>query len=343
MTFKNNWEKADQHFQVSAPMIQAMVKLALPEKKLVFHEVISGGCANLNIKIDLSNEPQPFILRIYLRDKAAAYREQKLAALIKHSVPLPEVYFVGDFEDHRFAITEYMPGISLRDLLLNHPNGNIPGIMYQAGQILASIQKYQFSIAGFLDADLKVSPPTSRQEYVTFARECLTHPTVLAQIGHETISKITEYLEKYGSLFPDENQTHLAHGDYGPENILVDKIEGQWKITAILDWEFAHSGSTLCDVANMLRYAHHMPPIFEDSFLQGLKQGGVNLPEKWRISIHLLNLLSLLDCLIRRSPKERPHQCADICALIRFYLGQLDETTQQQVAKTQHCGWPKMS
>ncbi len=171
MTFKIHWEKTDQHFQVSAQMIQAMVSLALPEKELASHEIMSGGCANLNVELNLTDETQSLILRIYVRDKAAAYREQKLAALIKSSVPLPEVYFVGDFESHHFAITEYMPGLSLRDLLLNHPNDHIESIMLQAGQILASIQKYQFPISGFFDGDLKVSEPLSKQSYIALRPE----------------------------------------------------------------------------------------------------------------------------------------------------------------------------
>lgn len=325
MTFKNNWEKTDQHFQISPETIQAMVGLALPEKKLASHEVVSGGCANLNIKLHLVNEPQLFILRIYVRDKEAAYREEKLARLIKSSVSVPEVYFVGDVEGHRYAITEYMHGISLRGLLLNYSHESLRDVMFEAGQILASIQKYQFPKAGFFDDTLKIGHPTSNQDYITFAEKCLAHPTVLETIAQETINKIREYLEKYSFLFPDENQTHLVHGDYGPENILVDKIEGHWKITAILDWEFAHSGSTLWDVANMLRYAHHMPPLFEDSFLQGLKQGGVPLPENWRITIQLLNLSSLLDCLVRCSPKKSPSQCADIYDLINHIILNLEE------------------
>ncbi|MBP6952309.1 MAG: phosphotransferase [Alphaproteobacteria bacterium] len=323
MTFKNNWETTDQQFQISAQTIKAMVALALPKAKVASHKIISAGCANLNIKINLVNELHPFILRIYIRDKGAAFREQKLAALIKPSVPIPEIYFVGDEDDFRFAITEYMPGVSLRDLLLKHSKNNIQNIMYQAGQILASIQMYQFPKAGFFDADLKVSQPLTKQSYITFARECLTHSTVLEKMGEETVDKITSLLEKHGSLFPDENQTHLVHADYDPANILVDKIEGQWKVTAILDWEFAHSGSTLSDIANMLRYAHHMPPIFEDSFLQGLQQSGVILPENWRYRIDLLNLLSLLNCLVRCSPKEHPNRCADICDLISNILSNL--------------------
>lgn len=326
MTFKNNWEKTAQQLQISGHTIQAMVELSLPEKKLASYEVISGGCANLNIKINLVNEQKPFILRIYVRDKAAAYREQKLAQLLKEAVPLPDIYFIGDCEGYRYAITEYMSGMSLRDLLLNHPHESMQNVMGEAGQILSAIQSHEFSTSGFFDADLKVSHPTSRQSYITEARDCLTHPTVVTQFGKENIATIEAILTQYGLLFPGEDQTHLVHGDYDPANILVNKIEGQWKITALLDWEFAHSGSTLCDVANMLRYAHHMPPIFEDAFLQGLRQGGVILPENWRVSVHLLNLLSLLQVLTRRPAEERPNQCADIRELINHIILSLKET-----------------
>lgn len=328
MTFKKDWERTDQQVKIPLETIQAMVAMALPEKKLASYEVISGGCANLNIKIALLDEAQPLILRIYVRDKDAAYREQKLAELIKHAVPIPKVYFVGEYEDYRFALTEYMPGITLRDLLLNHPNDNIESVMLQAGQMLASIQQVQFPMTGFFDTDLKVSQPITKQDYLTFIQTCLTHPTVVEQIGPNNIDKIKEYHEKYSALLLDEAQSHLVHADYDPANILVDKTEDQWKITAILDWEFAHSGPTLLDVANMLRYAHHMPPIFEEAFLQGLQQGGVTLPENWRISLHLLNVAALLDCLIRSIPKEIPNQCADIRELIDHILMDLEKVSR---------------
>jgi len=75
----------------------------------------------------------------------------------------------------------------------------------------------------------------------------------------------------------------------------------------------------------MLRYAHHMPLSYEKSFLSGLEKGGVQLQENWRISIHMLNILSLLDCLVRCPPDIRPNQCGDICELIDYILNKMDE------------------
>jgi len=103
------------------------------------------------------------------------------------------------------------------------------------------------------------------------------------------------------------------------------KVDGTWKVTGILDWEFSFSGSMLCDVANMLRYAHHMSSQFEEAFLRGLSTGGISLPANWRITVHMLNLLSLLDCLVRSDPEDRPNQCADIRELIIHIIRRLNE------------------
>jgi len=138
-----------------------------------------------------------------------------------------------------------------------------------------------------------------------------------------TIAEITVYFEKYTNLFSSRDEKHLVHGDFDPSNILVYNVNGIGKISAILDWEFAFSNSVLPDIANMLRYAHKMPPEFQDSFLNGLTSNGVTLPKNWYVTVTLLNLLSLLDCAKRSDAKSRPHQSSDIKELIEHILSEL--------------------
>jgi Ser/Thr protein kinase RdoA (MazF antagonist) len=214
-----------------------------------------------------------------------------------------------------------MPGIPLRDLLLGNEPHDLSAIMYEVGMMLASIGIHEFPHAGFFDKELNVIPPSDN--YLNFAKNCLKHETVLSVLTSETVLKINHALSYYGHLFPDENEKHLVHADFDPANILVHKVDGAWKVSGVLDWEFAFSGSMLCDVANMLRYAHKMPPAFQDAFLKGLSSGGVTLPRNWLITVQLLNLLSLLDCLQRSDPKNRHHQCADIFELISHILREL--------------------
>lgn len=85
-------------------------------------------------------------------------------------------------------------------------------------------------------------------------------------MSSETASKIRRYFNEYAYALPDKEEKHLVHADFDPANILVDKINGSWCVSGILDWEFSFSGSVLCDVANMLRYAHEMPPASYQSY-----------------------------------------------------------------------------
>ena len=322
--FKADWEKTSVTYQLPEGMVEKMVRLVYPDTKLISHELIAGGCANLNIKILLEDEKHPLILRIYLRDKDAAYREQKLAALLKKAISIPLTYYIGELEGYHFAITEFMPGIPLRDLLLGDAPHDLSAIMHEVGTILSKITAHEFSGAGFFDKELNVIPLSPSDDYLIFAKDYLKHETVLSVLTPEMISKISQALGQYGHLFPDEGEKHLVHADFDPANILVNKVDSVWKVSCVLDWEFSFSGSVLSDVANMLRYAHKMPHEFQDAFLSGLASGGATLPKNWRITIQLLNLESLLDCLKRSNHKDRPNQCADILELVEHILSELN-------------------
>jgi aminoglycoside phosphotransferase (APT) family kinase protein len=39
----------------------------------------------------------------------------------------------------------------------------------------------------------------------------------------------------------------MVHGDYGPQNLLIDT--SSWEVSAVLDWEFAHDGEPVEDLA----------------------------------------------------------------------------------------------
>lgn len=171
--FKSNWEKTSITHQLPQDIVQKMVQLAYPNKKLISHELIAGGCANLNIKILFEYDQNSCILRIYLRDKDAAYREQKIAELLKPTVPVPLTYYIGETDGYRFAIMEFMPGILLRELLLGDFSCDIGAVMSEIGTMLAKISKYHFPKSGFFDKDLNIAKELTDDFALTFAKECL--------------------------------------------------------------------------------------------------------------------------------------------------------------------------
>lgn len=328
MTFKREWEKFSEYTVVSDRDIRAIVTHALPARTLSAYEILPGGCANLNIKLSFTDQRDPHIaiLRLYFRDRQAAYREQKIAQLVQSTVPVSQFYAVGDFERYRYALVEYIDGILLRDLLLDHPEESIGDIMHEAGTTLGAIQGYRFERPGFFDANLHVSDQFSAAELIDFIYGRLTHPKVIAQLGTPIIDTITNLIDRHRGHFPPGGMTHLVHADYDPANILVRKDGDKWYIAAVLDWEFAFSGPWLCDVANMMRYAHDMPPLYEQAFLQGITDAGLVLPEQWRITVDLLNLVSLVDSLAHGDPIQRPRQRDDIMKLIQGIIKRLSRS-----------------
>jgi len=66
-----------------------------------------------------------------------------------------------------------------------------------------------------------------------------------------------------------------------------------------VDWEFAYSSSPLFDVGNMLRHHGEQPVGYRGGFVEGLADGGTDLPEDWPEIARALDLFALADLLTR--------------------------------------------
>ncbi len=315
--FKADWEKTAIPNEISARYIHKIVSTALPDTPLQSYEVLEGGCANVNIKLTFDTAKNR-LLRLYLRDPTSVYREQAIAERIHQYIPVPRIEKISHFENIQYAICELKPGITLRDLWLNHTPADTTDIMYQVGQTLADFANFRFPAAGFFDETLSVKMTSSADDCLHFAQDCLKHPVVSTTLTKPLIRTIQQCLTENNQLLQIADDNQLVHGDFGPENILVHPVNQRWQISAILDWEFAFSGSMLWDIANLQRYAHHVPKHFETQFVRGLLGSGITLPNDWKKTTQLLNIISLLDCLKCTDPAASPQQCLDIQALLEY-------------------------
>lgn len=344
MTFKIDWEHSYSDRDLSKDEINTLLQKAYHSGKIDHYTLLRGGCSNTNIKVQFTHEAKPILLRIYLRDPQAAYREQKITQILASRVPVPQITAIDQWNGYTFAIMEYIPGISLRDLLLStlgktflknshsrfsneHPKmipsinqGDIERILFDAGILLAKIASVSFHETGFFDENLSITEQLNRNTWTAFARNILTLDRIKSTLTENTRQSIHDLLDKHKAALPDRDEKNLVHADFDPANIIVQQSHRGWQVSGILDWEFSFSGPTLHDVATMLRYAHHMPPFYEASILAGLNQGGYILPQDWRLKTDLLNLISLLDCLKQSTLQQKPHQIRDICDLIEFIL-----------------------
>ncbi|HJK86154.1 MAG TPA: aminoglycoside phosphotransferase family protein [Candidatus Megaira endosymbiont of Nemacystus decipiens] len=331
MTFKVGWEKTSTRVNLSEDLMLKMLGTYYADENdqptprlrptsIKSVSIIPGGCANINVLAKLNISDTPVILRVYLRDKESVYREQKISSLLHKKLPVPEFYHVGEYDGYTFAIIEYLPGQTLRDLLLKGKSPDISDIMFKVGKLLGEIANIKFPSSGFFNKNLEVEKSSGSEGFMNFCFECLENNKVKATLPQEQRDQIKSIFRVYKNLLPDDTESNLVHADFDPANILVTEVNGQIEISGILDWEFAFSGSSLCDVAGMLRYAHQMPNEYQDSFLKGLRGSGYALPSSWQITVNLLNIVSLLDSLQRTPIDDRPNQIKDMQELITHVL-----------------------
>jgi hypothetical protein len=320
---KADWEKTGEILSVGDEAIRAMAGQGLPGRDILSHEIIAGGCANLNVKISVAGRARPVILRIYVRDHAAAAREAAISRLVAPDIPAPEFLYVGAYGGYRFALADCIEGVTLRDLLLDKGEDPLCAV-HDAGRYCALLQKHRFAHPGPLDENAKVQAPGPPPDFVAFTDECLAHPFIRSCFGAAKSDRIAQLVEKNRALLPDAKQAFLVHGDYDPANILVRRDGAGWTVSGILDWEFASSGPWLWDVSNMLRYSHLLPPTYEGAFLEGLVDGGATLPPGWRVTMRLMNITSLLWILRNCANGDRPRTVADIARLTDYIADWLD-------------------
>jgi len=92
-------------------------------------------------------------------------------------------------------------------------------------------------------------------------------------------------------------QACLVHGDFGKHNLVVRCDGGRWTVAAVLDWEFAISGSPLADLGHFLRYERVAQPCAEPHFSAGYLHAGGTLRQDWRHLARLVDLTALCESL----------------------------------------------
>lgn len=241
---------------------------------------LAGGYRNTTLL--LTRGDHRWVLRRHRHGNRAAV-EVALAERLRGIVPVPEV-LAADLDGGASG----MP-----TLLLAHidgtPGDRATGFAQDAGRKLAAIGTVAFDRPGDLSTPDLVPRGGMPGDLASFVAGCMRSPNV--RLSSQDRDALIRLAEDWAPLVPD-GDARLVHSDYNPKNLLARN----GIVTAVLDWEFAHSGSPLTDVGNMLRFAD---PSFADDFIAGYREAGGALPDDWRAISRALDLFALADLLTR--------------------------------------------
>jgi aminoglycoside phosphotransferase (APT) family kinase protein len=267
---------------------------------------LSGGYRNANTLVSTADGDQ-FVVRQYLQDGAArtCAIEAALLVMMAGIVPAAEVVAAderGQTAGQPVLLTSFVAGSMLSDELRLQPDEDEAAELGRsAGLALARIGAITFGQAGpFADASLEPIAGGLPGSLPEFVEQCLAAGQAAEVLSAAELAGLRRLAED-GQRVADQADvaSQLVHSDFNPKNLLVGPGPDGWTVAAVLDWEFAFSGSPLVDVGNMLRFAGELPPGFADGFIGAFAWAGGALPDDWRPISQAYDLYALADLLTR--------------------------------------------
>ncbi len=321
---ERGWERAYSFRQVSRAEAEVFVRLALPSAKVARVEPLTAGLRNTNYRVELV-EGRALVLRMYTADPSACARESAVLAALAGRVPVPRVLHSEPSADPPFSLFDWIEGRPLDGILaeIRAPSSSrerarvsargraARQIAFACGSALASIHGLRFPTAGFFGPDLAIATPMPDWDAAILAALEAAEP----RIGPRLAGALRRTVESNArAVHGVWSEAALVHADFKPWNLLyavdADGAAAEYRLTGVVDWEFACAGCRLIDVGTFLRdvprravegpAADGSAPEgsaadgFAEAFVEGYEAGGAPLPPDWRRLTLLVDLLSLV-------------------------------------------------
>jgi aminoglycoside phosphotransferase (APT) family kinase protein len=308
--------------------LDRMVHTAFPQCRVTGIEPLGDGLRNANFKLRLDGQSEPVVLRIYEHDASLCRKELDLLRLAGGLVPIPEVMHAEPhgLEDlPPFTLARYVEGISLTDLRRSGDTGAVAEAAYSAGETLGAIGRADFDRPGWLGPGPAVTAPLleGRDPTPRFVDLCLRSSNLERRVPADLRGRTSRLVwRRAPELARLDEEARLVHGDFNGRNLLVRRLAGRWRVVAVLDWEFAVSGSPLGDLGNFLRFERALRPIAEPHFSAGYGHAGGALPPGWRRLARVLDAAAICESLTRSQLPDTV--VAELVELIRAIVENCD-------------------
>jgi len=303
---RDQWNRDTEQASLSIEDAAVLLGSYYPSVEVLNVEPTKGGLANSSYLVEL-NQQKCLHLRICQRDPSAAEKEYRLIQLMQGNVPAPKpIHFstVNPVNNFPFMILEWVEGSRLESIVSELRPRDVEHLGESLGGTLALIHRFQFEQFGFFNDHLEVPSPMKMggEGLLSYAQECLLGNLAGEHLGEPLTKKILNFIRNEACLLDEwSGKPCLSHCDFNGSNILVKKSETGWEVAAVIDWEFAFSGTPFFDLGNLLR-----PPLgeilgMEAAVERGYRNAGGELPPEWRKMSKLTDLTAWFEFLTRKN------------------------------------------
>lgn len=169
------------------------------------------------------------------------------------------------------------------------------------------LHRISFEAFGFFDATLSIARPVTlgSDGLMAFLRKSLVEGRGAARLGRDLTARLIRFAAQDGKRRDAwRGRPCLTHSDFGGSNILMQRAALGWTVAAVIDWEYAFSGTPFFDLGNLLRPPLGDLPDFADAVERGYRASGGALPPDWRRLSQISDLYSWADFLNRPDASE---------------------------------------
>jgi aminoglycoside phosphotransferase (APT) family kinase protein len=200
----------------------------------------------------------PAVLRIYARDPQRAAIDASLLHLVRGLVPVPGVLDLRRPDpahpgEPAHLLTTFEPGVRLSEVL---PHADVrlrSALAASVARVLAALSVMPLlRPATFVDADLRLAARAAPADGLVEWLDRHVSGTPLGAWAPALLHSLSEVCAGADDLLDVVGRSCLVHSDFNSKNILVDPHTAA--VTAVVDWEYAMSGSPFADLGNLLRF-----------------------------------------------------------------------------------------
>ena len=213
------------------------------------------------------------VIRIYAGRGARRERAAEIDAAVLHLVrgllPVPQVLEMRRPDTAAgtpgVLVTSFLPGERL-DLSLPALDGRQrAAVARKLGLVLGRLAQMPMPRHGqFVDAGLRIEPWAEAPDLPAWVRRQRS-TSALAGWPDDLYRRLLAVADHAQGLLDEVDRACLVHSDFNPKNLLIDPATGE--LTGLLDWEFAHAGTPMTDLGNLLRFERD--PGFTEGVLTG--------------------------------------------------------------------------
>jgi Ser/Thr protein kinase RdoA (MazF antagonist) len=329
MDFKAKFDQRPSSPPNLAPEILLEAASQLNSSPLRNSAVLSGGFSTTNILLEFA-DGERCVLRISSRHERLKMEADLLNYLSREApeVPVPKVLW---------RASEHLPG-GLGAFAMMHVDGQLlasiedglstadcQDICEQLAAVAARIHELRFTQSGLLGPGPKVTETFASYAAGTvgFMQSCLDNANLQRRAGADRCQRLHCCLTHRPDLHEPSVTHQLCHSDFNQKNFLIRRNpNGRHQLAAVLDWEFALSGSSVIDIGNLLRFEHESPAVESAWFADAYRAAGGHLDKAWREQALFADLLA--QCAFLIDPEELPKTFRTAIGVIDRTLAVLD-------------------